>query len=351
MKRILVTGGAGFIGSHTCLTLLENQYELYVLDSFINSSPQSLKKIEQILKYKNINIENKWHVYKGDLRDKERLNDIFSDALLSGIPIQGVIHFAGLKAVKESIENPLLYWDSNVNAAINLLKAMEENNCKLMVFSSSATIYGLASDNPLVENSNISPINPYGSTKVAIENICNDIFNASKNEWRIVNLRYFNPIGAHSSGLIGENPLGSPNNIFPIILNVALGKQKIFKVFGNNWPTYDGTCIRDYIHVVDLAEGHLKALEYLMKNKSQILNLNLGTGIGTSVLDLIKSFEIINNLSIPYVFSEPRKGDASCVVADNTLAKKILDWSPNRTIDDACLDGWNWTSKNPNGFS
>mgnify|MGYP001250549283 CR=1 FL=1 len=351
MKRILITGGAGFIGSHTCLTLLENGYELYVLDSFINSSPQSLKRIEHILKDKNIDIDNKLHVYKGDIRDEERLNKIFLEATKSGDPIQGVIHFAGLKAVKESVENPLLYWDSNVNGAISLFKAMEKNNCKIMVFSSSATIYGLASDKPLNENSKISPINPYGSTKVAIENISNDIFNNSKNDWRIVNLRYFNPIGAHSSGLIGENPLGSPNNIFPIILNVAMGREKILKVFGNNWPTYDGSCVRDYIHVMDLAEGHIKALEYLLENKPQILNLNLGTGIGTSVLDLIKSFEIVNKLSIPYIFSEPRKGDASCVVADNTLAKKRLDWVPNRTIEDACLDGWNWRSKNPNGFN
>ena len=351
MKRILITGGAGFIGSHTCLTLLENGYELYVLDSFINSSPQSLKRIEHILKDKNIDIDNKLHVYKGDLRDEERLNKIFLEATKSGDPIQGVIHFAGLKAVKESVENPLLYWDSNVNGAISLFKAMEKNNCKIMVFSSSATIYGLASDKPLNENSKISPINPYGSTKVAIENISNDIFNNSKNDWRIANLRYFNPIGAHSSGLIGENPLGSPNNIFPIILNVAMGREKILKVFGNNWPTYDGSCVRDYIHVMDLAEGHIKALEYLLENKPQILNLNLGTGIGTSVLDLIKSFEIVNKLSIPYIFSEPRKGDASCVVADNTLAKKRLDWVPNRTIEDACLDGWNWRSKNPTGFS
>ena len=349
MKRILVTGGAGFIGSHTCLTLLENEYELYVLDSFINSSPKSLKKIEQILKDKNI--KNKLHVYKGDLRNKAILNEIFYDALLSGIPIQGVIHFAGLKAVKESVENPLMYWDSNVNSAINLFKVMEENNCKILVFSSSATIYGLASDKPLKEDSNISPINPYGSTKVAIENICNDVYNSSKNKWSIVNLRYFNPIGAHSSGLIGENPLGLPNNIFPIILDVAVGKEKIFKVFGNNWPTLDGTCIRDYIHVMDLAEGHLKSLEYLLKNKPQILNLNLGTGFGTSVLDLIKSFEIVNKLSIPYIFTKPRKGDASCVVADNTLAKKLLGWEPSRTIEDACQDGWNWISKNPKGFN
>ncbi len=348
MKRILITGGAGFIGSHTCLTLLENGYELYVLDSFINSSPQSLTRIEHILKDKNI--DNKLHVYKGDLRDEERLNKIFLEATKSGDPIQGVIHFAGLKAVKESVENPLLYWDSNVNGAISLFKTMEKNNCKIMVFSSSATIYGLANEKPLNENSKIAPINPYGSTKVAIENISNDIFNR-KNDWRIVNLRYFNPIGAHSSGLIGENPLGSPNNIFPIILNVAMGKEKILKVFGNNWPTYDGSCVRDYIHVMDLAEGHIKALEYLLENKPQILNLNLGTGVGTSVLDLIKSFEIVNKVTIPYIFTEPRKGDASCVVADNTLAKKILGWVPNRTIEDACLDGWNWRSKNPTGFS
>lgn len=350
MVSILVTGGCGFIGSHTCLTLLENGYKIYVVDNFENSSPKALERVQEILLAKNLQVSNKLKIFNFDIRNELRLGEIFCDAKNSGYPITAVIHFAGLKAVGESVDNPLLYWDVNVNGAITLLKVMELNNCKTMVFSSSATIYGLAGDKPLVERSQISPINPYGSTKVAIENLCNDIFNKNKNDWRIANLRYFNPIGAHSSGLIGENPIGKANNIFPILLDVAVSKNKLFKIFGNEWPTLDGTGVRDYIHVVDLAEGHLKTLEYLQRNAPQILNLNLGTGIGTSVLDLINSFERVNNIKIPYVFSAPRKGDASCVIADNKFAKSILDWSPKRTVDDACLDGWKWRSMNINGY-
>lgn len=343
--------GGGFIGSHTSLTLLENGYDIYIADTFQNSSELALQRVKQIVEIHKSNFKQKIYIYNVDIRDYQGLNKLFEDAAKAGSPIKSVIHFAGLKAVQESVNNPLMYWDVNVYGSINLLKVMKKNDCKIMVFSSSATIYGFASDQSLNEKSSISPINPYGSTKVAIENICNDIFNTNKEDWRIVNLRYFNPIGSHSSGLIGEDPLGTPNNIFPIILDVASGKEKILKVFGKNWPTYDGTCVRDYIHVMDLAEGHLKALQYLKKNKPQILNLNLGTGIGTSVLDLLKSFQAVNKLSIPYVFSEPREGDAPCVIADSKLAKKILNWQPKRTIEDACKDGWNWRCKNPNGFN
>ena len=351
MSSILVTGGAGFIGSHTCLTLIENGYKIIVVDSFENSSPKSLEKVKQILKLKNLDFSNKIKIFKLDLRDETSLRNVFLEANNSGYPINSVIHFAGLKAVGESVEDPLLYWDVNVNGAITLLKIMEKNNCKTMVFSSSATIYGINSNQKISEKSKISPINPYGSTKVAIENLCNDIFNKNKKEWRIANLRYFNPIGAHPSGLIGEDPIGKANNIFPIILDVAVGTNKMFKIFGQEWPTTDGTGVRDYIHVVDLAEGHLKTLEYLKNSDPQILNLNLGTGIGTSVLGLINSFEKVNNIKIPYEFSSPRKGDASCVIANNALAKRTLDWSPTRTIEDACLDGWHWRSNNPNGFN
>ena len=350
MVSILVTGGSGFIGSHTCLTLLENGYKIYVVDTFENSSPKALERVKEILLAKNLQISKKIKLFNFDIRNESRLKNVFYDAQNEGSPITSVIHFAGLKAVGESVDNPLLYWDVNVNGAITLLKVMELNNCKTMVFSSSATIYGLAGDKPLVEQSQISPINPYGSTKVAIENICNDIFNKNKNDWRIANLRYFNPIGAHSSGLIGENPTGKANNVFPVILDVAVSKKKLFKIFGNDWPTPDGTGIRDYIHVVDLAEGHLKTLEYLQRNAPQILNLNIGTGIGTSVLNLINTFERVNKIKIPYVFSDPRKGDASCVIADNKFAKRILDWSPKRTVEDACLDGWKWRSMNLNGY-
>ena len=351
MNSILVTGGSGFIGSHTCLTLLENGYFVYVVDTFQNSSPKSLERVKQFLKSKNLDVSERIQIFQIDIRDENSLKNIFIEASNLGYPIQSVIHFAGLKAVAESVENPLLYWDNNVKGAITLLKVMEQNNCKTIVFSSSATIYGYAGDESIVEASKISPINPYGSTKVAIENLLNDVFNKNKTDWKIANLRYFNPIGAHPSGLIGESPLGEANNIFPIILDVAIRKNEFFKVFGKEWPTNDGTGVRDYIHVVDLAEGHLKTLEYLERNHAQILNLNLGTGIGTSVLDLIKSFEKVNNIKIPYKIVEPRKGDASFVVADNDLARKILNWNPKRTIEDACLDGWRWRCSNPNGFN
>ena len=350
MNSILVTGGSGFIGSHTCLTLLESGYFIYVVDTFQNSSSISLERVKQILAAKNIDVSDRMQIFQVDIRDEISLKDVFNKAANEGCPIQSVIHFAGLKAVAESVENPLLYWDNNVKGAITLFKVMEQNNCKTIVFSSSATIYGYAGDKNIDEATQISPINPYGSTKVVIENLLNDIFNKNKKDWRIANLRYFNPIGAHPSGLIGESPLGDANNIFPIILDVAVRKNDFLKVFGNEWETNDGTGVRDYIHVVDLAEGHLKTLKYLEKNNPQIINLNLGTGIGTSVLDLIKSFEKANNIKIPYKIVQPRKGDASYVVADNSLAKRILDWNPKRTIEDACLDGWKWRCLNPNGF-
>jgi UDP-glucose 4-epimerase len=350
MSSVLVTGGAGFIGSHTCLTLIEHGYKIIVTDTFSNSSPEALERVKQILLAKNIDVDNMIKIFKLDIRDENSLQNVFLEAKNSGYPINSVLHFAGLKAVEESVENPILYWDVNVNGAITLLKVMESNDCKTMVFSSSATIYGMTNKKTLVEESKISPINPYGSTKVAIENLCNDIFNKNKEEWRIANLRYFNPIGAHQSGLIGESPIGQANNIFPVILDVAVGKSNLFRIFGKEWPSSDGTCVRDYIHVVDLAEGHLKTLEYLEKNKPQILNLNLGTGIGTSVLELLRSFEKTNHIEIPFEFSSPRKGDSFCIIADNTLAKKLLDWNPARTIEDACLDGWNWRTMNPNGF-
>ena len=350
MNSILVTGGSGFIGSHTCLTLLESGYFIYVVDTFQNSSPISLERVKQILAAKNIDVSKRIKIFQIDIRDEIRLKNVFTEAASEGCPIQSVIHFAGLKAVAESVENPLLYWENNVMGAITLLKVMEQSNCKTIVFSSSATIYGFAGNKKIDEATQISPINPYGSTKVVIENLLNDIFNKNKKDWRIANLRYFNPIGAHPSGLIGESPLGDANNIFPLILDVAVRKKQFFKVFGNEWQTNDGTGVRDYIHVLDLAEGHLKTLEYLEKNNAQILNLNLGTGIGTSVLELINSFEKANNIKITHKIVKPRKGDASYVVADNNLAKRILDWNPKRNIVDACSDGWKWKCLNPNGF-
>jgi len=349
MKRILVTGGTGFIGSHTCACLLESGYEICVIDSLSHSNIKSLYQIEEIFLKKKINIKDKLKFFKGDLIDKEFIDSVFKKSKKESKPINGVIHFAGLKSVSESVLNPLTYWENNVVGSFNLIKTMLENNCTTIVFSSSATVYGNTSDSLIKESSKIQPINPYGSTKCAVENLLNDLFNTKKDEWRIAILRYFNPIGAHPSSLIGENPLQKPNNIFPLIINAAY-EQKHLKVFGNDWPTHDGTCIRDYIHIMDLADGHIKALDYLMTNNSQLINLNIGTGHGHSVLDLIKTFELVNNVKVPFIFSSRRKGDVCKLVANNVRAKGILNWYPNRSLEQMCRDGWNWKMLNPNGF-
>ncbi len=351
MNRILVTGGSGFIGSHTCLVLLKKGYEIIVLDSCVNSSPKSLDKVLEILKKLGFNSENKLTFIKGDLRNLSTIEKIFKDSQLAKKPIDGVIHFAGLKAVGESVKLPLKYWDSNVCGTVNLLKVMEENHCRKIVFSSSATIYGKTSNIRLNENTPIKAVNPYGNTKVVIERLLNDLFDASNCKWSIANLRYFNPIGAHFSGLIGEAPLGIPNNIFPFITQVATGQRKELNIFGNDWPTHDGTGIRDYIHVMDLAEGHISSLEYLSNEEPQVINLNLGTGKGTSVLDLVDVFQKVNNIKINYVFAPRRAGDSSIVIADNSLAISRLDWNPKRTLEEMCRDGWNWQKINPRGYS
>lgn len=351
MKSILVTGGAGFIGSHTCLTLLENGFEIFVFDSYINSSKKSLKNIIKILKKNNKDLESNLHLFKGDLKNVRNIEAIFQAALKKNKAIEAVIHFAGLKSVKESIVYPCSYWDNNVTGTINLLKIMEKYNCRNIVYSSSATVYKVKSNKLLNEKDECEPVNPYGQTKLTIENFLKDIFNSASSEWRIACLRYFNPAGAHKSGLIGESPLGKPNNLYPQITKVALGKMSEIKIFGSNWPTPDGTGVRDYIHVSDLAEGHLLALNYLLNNKPQILTLNLGTGKGTSVLEFIRIFERINNVKVPFSFSKRRDGDNAIVVANNSLAKSILKWIPKRNIEDICKSGWNWQLKNPNGFN
>ena len=350
MSKILVTGGSGFIGSHTCLLLLQKGYEIIVLDSCVNSSPKSLEKILEIINKPNYNYHKKLTFIKGDLRDSHALEKIFKDSKLAKNPIDGVIHFAGLKAVSESVKFPLKYWDSNVSGTINSLNVMEANNCRKIVFSSSATIYGKSSNIPLDENTPVKAVNPYGNTKVVIERLLNDLFNASKRLWRIANLRYFNPIGAHSSGLIGEAPLGVPDNIFPFITQVATGQRRELKIFGNDWPTPDGTGIRDYIHVMDLAEGHISVLEYLSNEEPQVINLNLGTGKGTSVLDLVNVFQKVNNIKINYVFAPRRVGDSSVVIADNALAISKLNWKSKRNLNQMCRDGWNWQNTNPRGY-
>ena len=344
---ILVTGGAGFIGSHTCLSLLKKGYNIAVIDSFINSNILSLNRVKELLSDNN---SIQFNIIKGDIRDKKLLDEIFLNYKIDKKPITSVIHFAGLKSVKESVINPLKYWDVNVNGAINLILKMKEYDCHNIVFSSSATIYGKSNQSRISEDNPIKPTNPYGQTKATIEQIFHDLFSSKKYPWRIANLRYFNPIGAHESGLIGESPLGTPNNIFPFLTKVAHGNLEKLNIFGDDWPTKDGTGIRDYIHVMDLAEGHIAALEYLLSNKSQIINLNLGTGLGTSVLELVHTFEKINNVKINYEFVPRREGDVANVVADNKLAKSILNWQPKRSLEDMCLDGWNWQCLNPKGY-
>ena len=347
MATLLVTGGAGFIGSHTCLRLLEIGHKIIVIDNFTNSSPQSLERVKEIIGDKASNILK---VIRGDIRDKTLLEDIFKSFFLNGQSIEAVIHFAGLKSVEESIRKPLKYWDCNVNGSLCLLEVMAKNNCTTIVFSSSANIYGSKADKLICESDLIKPENPYGETKAVIERILSNLFHSSPKVWKISNLRYFNPIGAHPSGLIGEDPTETSTNLFPLICKVASGKKKEIEIFGNDWETRDGTPIRDYIHIMDLAEGHCLALNYLLENPAQIFSVNLGTGKGSTVLELIKTFEGINNIKIPYSFVERRSGDAPASVADNSFSKKILNWSPSLNLVDMCKNGWNWQRQNPDGF-
>ena len=349
MAKILVTGGAGFIGSHSCLVLLEEGYEIIVLDSYINSCPLSLQRVSKLVTNKKF-IKDKLKLIEGDIRDKDLLINIFNNEFEKASPIDGVIHFAGLKSVGESVKNPIKYWDVNVHGTINLLKVMKDFNCKTIVFSSSATIYGFPNSIPIDEKSEIKPLNPYGFTKTTVEKILNDLYLSEKDQWKIINLRYFNPVGAHPSGIIGEAPIGIPGNIFPLICQVAAKKRDKIKIFGKDWPTYDGTGVRDYIHVMDLAEGHLTALKFLLENTPTLISVNLGTGKGISVLELINKFEEVTKVNIPYEFTDRRDGDAAISIADVKLAYKILGWKAKRDINEICQDGWNWQYKNPNGY-
>ena len=350
MQRILVTGGIGFIGSHTSLLLIEKGYEILIVDSLINSSIKALERLNNIIDIKFPKMKNKLSFFKGDLRDESFVKEIFSHQNQIGKPITGVIHFAGLKSINESVNEPLMYWDFNLVSTINLLKVMNLFGCRTIVFSSSASVYGISKIDLINEDQKLDPINPYGLTKLTIENVLANLYESSSEEWKIINLRYFNPIGAHSSGLLGEVPIGVPNNIFPLIMQVASGEIEYFKIYGKDWPTNDGTGIRDYIHVMDLANGHFYALEHLINNSPKILNLNLGTGIGTSVLELIRTFEKVNNIIVPFKFNDRRKGDAAVVVADNSLVKNILKWKPERNLEDMCRDGWKWKKLNPKGY-
>ncbi len=347
--RILLTGGSGFIGSHIALLLLERGFDVLILDSFINSSYNVIYRIENYLDNKKIN--SKLETVVGDIRNKKLLNNIFSDSIKEEKPIDAVIHLAGLKSVSDSLINPLHYWDVNVLGTLNLLLTMKEFECYSLIFSSSATIYGLSDTVPMAEDHKISPINPYGQTKVAIENMFHDLYNSNINFWKICSLRYFNPVGAHPSGLIGEDPIGNPNNLFPFLTQVAIGRQKLLKVFGDNWDTKDGSGIRDYIHIVDLAEGHLACIDYLNSKDACLEFINLGSGKGYSVFQIIRQFELSTGCQIPFSIQSRRDGDVAECYADISKARKLLGWTPLKSLDQICIDGWNWQMKNPNGYS
>ena len=344
MSTILATGGLGFIGSHTCAVLLEQGANVLAIDSLENSSEKVFSQVKKILNFSTSKKIGKFYFIKGDIRNKDFLRNTFEKYKLSGQDINSVIHFAGLKAVSESIQNPLKYWDVNINSTLSLLTIMEEFRCRNLIFSSSATVYKTKNlfNKKVTEDSDLFPMNPYGNTKLAIEKILSDINFSSPEMWKIANLRYFNPVGAHYSGLIGENPMDQPNNLLPALIKVLNKEKKELSIFGNDWPTDDGTCVRDFIHVMDLAEAHSATLNYLLTNPPQNISINIGTGKGTSVLELVESFIAINKCKIPYVFTERRPGDIPYSVADNSKALKLLSWEPKRTIKDICEDAWRW---------
>jgi len=333
---VLVTGGAGYIGSHTCVEMLEAGYDVVVVDNLDNSSVESLNRVEKIT-------GKKVKFYENDVRDRDALRRIFSEN-----KIEAVIHFAGLKAVGESVSIPIKYYNNNIDSTLALVEVMAEFEVKKIVFSSSATVYGVTKEMPLNESMPTGAINPYGRTKLFIEEILKDLY-ASDNTWSVALLRYFNPIGAHKSGTIGEDPKGIPNNLMPYISQVAVGKLKELHVFGNDYDTPDGTGIRDYIHVVDLAKGHVKAIEYVLKNTG-CEAINLGTGKGTSVLELRDAFVKASGKDVPFVIDPRRPGDAAEVYAQAVKAKELLGWEAELGIKEMCEDTWRWQKENPKGF-
>ena len=336
MGKILVTGGTGFIGSHTCVELLANGYEIVIVDNLSNSKEAAVGRIEKIS-------GKKVDFAEVDICDEAALSAVFDR-----YEFDAVIHFAGLKAVGESVRMPLEYYTNNIYGTLVLLKVMREHGCKRIVFSSSATVYGMNNVAPYTEDMPTSATNPYGSTKVMIEQILRDVAVADS-EWSIALLRYFNPIGAHSSGLIGEDPNGIPNNLFPYIQQVAVGKREYLGVFGNDYDTPDGTGVRDYIHVVDLAKGHICALKYVMEHKG-VEAVNLGTGKGSSVLDVLHAFEKACGRELPYKIMPRRPGDIAWSYAEPVKAKELFGWEAQLSLDDMCRDGWNFAQKNPNGL-
>ena len=335
--KILVTGGAGYIGSHTCIELINAGYGVVVVDNLCNSSLESLMRVEKLT-----NSDVPFH--KVDVRDKAALTRVFEQHL-----IDGVIHFAGLKAVGESVEKPIEYYDTNVGGTFILAEVMRDFNCKTFVFSSSATVYGDPHTVPIKEDFPLSVTNPYGRSKLMIEEFLQDVFVAD-DTWHIALLRYFNPVGAHKSGFIGEDPNNIPNNLIPYISQVAIGKLEKLSVFGGDYDTFDGTGVRDYIHVVDLAKGHVKALQAL-ENRPQVLTVNLGTGNGYSVLEMVKAFENASGKTVPYQIVDRRPGDIATCYADPSYATEILNWKAECELDEMCEDTWRWQSMNPDGYS
>ena len=337
MSTVLVTGGAGFIGSHTSVELLNAGYDIIILDNFVNSKPESLKRIKELT-------GKDFKFYQADIRDEEAMTKVFAEN-----KIDAVIHFAGLKSVPQSVKEPLNYYDNNIAGTVCLCRVMDKAGCKKLVFSSSATVYGSKNPSPLREDMPTGgTTNPYGTTKYFIEQILQDLC-ISDSEWGVSILRYFNPIGAHKSGRIGEDPNGIPGNLMPYITQVAIGKLECLNVCGNDYPTPDGTGVRDYIHVVDLAIGHIKALDRLLKVKGCEV-YNLGTGKGYSVLDVVKAFEKASGIKINYRIAPRRAGDVAYCYADATKAKEVLGWQAQYDIDDMCADSWRWQSQNPNGL-
>ena len=332
IMAVLVTGGAGYIGSHTCVELLNAGEDIIVIDNFYNSKPKAIETIKELT-------GKDFRFYENDCCDREALDRIFRENFITE-----VIHFAGYKAVGESCVKPIMYYENNINSTLALIETMQKYGCRRLVFSSSATVYGIPKKVPVTEKFPLSAINPYGSTKLMIENMCRELY-ASDDRWSIILLRYFNPIGAHESGKLGEDPNGIPNNLMPIIINVCTGKQDKLTVFGNDYPTPDGTCIRDYIHVVDLARGHLAALKSVREKKGAI-PYNLGTGNGYSVLEIVETFKRVNNIDVPYVIGDRRPGDAAECYCVPDKAERELGWKATHNLEEMCRDSWNFVLKN-----
>lgn len=332
---ILVTGGAGYIGSHTCVELLQEGYQVLVLDNLSNASRESLNRVQRIT-------GKTLEFVQGDIRSQDDLR-----ALFAAYPIESVVHFAGLKAVGESVAMPLHYYQNNVTGTLNLLQVMDEHDCRNLVFSSSATVYGDPASVPIREDFPLSATNPYGRSKLIIEDMLRDLV-ASDSRWAVALLRYFNPVGAHESGLIGEDPQGIPNNLMPYITQVAVGQRECLQVFGGDYPTSDGTGVRDYIHVVDLAKGHIKALQAL--SEPRLLTVNLGTGQGYSVLEMVAALAAASGREIPYQIVARRPGDVAACYADPALAEQLLGWRAELGLERMCADSWRWQSMNPQGY-